>query len=66
MKTNIKKATSDMYEHISNNLTQGRKIAVPQAILDQEHFNLDEMSDYFIVEKGSFGLVNYLGFRRAI
>lgn len=66
MKTTLAKKTNDIYEYIYAALSQGRKIAVPEAILDQEDISIDEMRDYFIVEKGSFGLLNFMGFRRAI
>lgn len=61
-----KNASNEMYEHISSRLSQGMKIAIPQAILDQENLDLDDMNDYFVIEKGSFGLINFTGFRKAL
>jgi hypothetical protein len=60
----MKKTSNELCEYISNHLSEGRKIAIPEAILEQENLSVDEMNDYFIVERGSFGLINFMGFRR--
>jgi len=66
MKKTITNESDYMYKYISDNLSRGTKIAVPAAILDQEGLDLEEMGEYYIVERGSFGLVNFVGFRRAL
>lgn len=65
MRKNITKVSNYMYNYISDYLSQGIKIAIPKSVLEQEGLDLDEMSDYYTLEKGHFGLVNFIGFRKA-
>ncbi|HAO64678.1 TPA: hypothetical protein DCQ44_01720 [Candidatus Taylorbacteria bacterium] len=62
----ITKTSNYIYEYISTCLSQGEKITIPSKVLEQEGISLDEVSDYFIVEHGSFGLIHFKGFRKAL
>ncbi len=55
-----------LWNQISRMLANGQKVDLPKQIIEQEGITLDELNEYFHTQNGSFGLVHFLGFRRAI
>ena len=66
MVASILESREYLYQQISRMLSSGQKVALPEQILEQEGMTLDELTEYFHIQKGSFGLVHFLGFRQAI
>ncbi len=52
-----------IYNMLSNRLAHSYQVTLPKSLLDENGVSLDSISKYFIFEKGSFGLIHFLGFR---
>ncbi len=66
MRKTIVKATSYVYEHLTNVLSKGLHTAIPKDVLEKEGLDVDELGEYFHIRKGPYGLIHFLGIRRAI
>lgn len=66
MRKTIIKATSYVYEHLTNVLSKGLQTAIPRDILEKEGLDVDELSEYFYTRRGPYGLIHFLGIRKAI
>ena len=47
-KTKVK-ATSYVYEHLTNVLSKGLRTAIPRDVLEKEGLSVDELSEYFYI-----------------
>jgi len=66
MRKTIIKATGYVYEHLTNVLSKGLQTAIPRDILEREGLDVDELSEYFYTKRGPYGLIHFLGIRKAI
>ena len=66
MRKTIVKATSYVYEHLTNVLSKGLRTAIPRDVLEKEGLSVDELSEYFYIRSGPYGLIHFMGIRRAI
>jgi hypothetical protein len=66
MRKTIVKASSYVYEHLVNVLSKGLQTAIPKDVLEKEGLSVDELSEYFYTRRGTYGLIHFLGIRKAI
>lgn len=66
MRKTIIRATSYVYEHLTNVLSKGLQTAIPKDVLEKEGLNVDELSEYFYTKHGPHDLIHFLGIRKAI
>ena len=66
MRKTIIKATSYVYEHLINVLSKGLHTAIPRDILEKEGLSVDDLSKYFYIRQGPYGLIHFLGIKKMI
>lgn len=66
MRKTIVKATNYVYEHLTNVLSKGLHTAIPREVLEKEGLDVEELSEYFYTKQGPYGLIHFLGIRRAL
>ena len=66
MRKTIRKGANDVYEFLTNALSTGHGTAIPREILEKEGLTIDELSEYYHVKQGPYGLIHFLGIRKAI
>ena len=66
MRKTIVRATSYVYEHLTNVLSKGLQTAIPRDVLEKEGLDVDELGEYFYTKRGPYGLIHFLGIRKAL
>ena len=66
MRKTILKATGYVYEHLTNVLSKGLQTAIPKDVLEKEGLDVEELGEYFYTKRGPYGLIHFLGIRKAI
>jgi len=66
MRKTIVRATGYVYEHLTNVLSKGLQTAIPRDVLEKEGLDVDELSEYFYTKRGPYGLIHFLGIRKAL
>ena len=66
MRKTIIKATGYVYDHLTNVLSKGLQTAIPKDVLEKEGLDVDELGEYFYTKHGHYGLIHFLGIRKAL
>ena len=66
MRKTIIKATSYVYDHLTNVLSKGLHTAIPRDVLEKEGLDVDELSEYFYLRRGPYGLINFIGIKKSL
>ena len=65
MRKTITKATNYFYEHITGVLSEGLQTAIPKDVLEKEGLRIDELNRHFYTQQGPYGLIHFLGIKKA-
>ena len=66
MRKKILKATSYVYEYLTGLLSKGQRTAIHLEVLEKEGLDVHELSQYFYLRRGPYGLINFIGIKKSL